>query len=96
MTLDSRDVTGIDLKTSSVRLFEILDAKGITPSEVARFLGISISAVCAWRSQKKFPSMENLYNISEALGIPMNDFLVRYGAEETHDEAEKNSSGRIK
>jgi len=75
---NKKNYSGINKEASRKRLFKILDEKGIVQNQLAEYLGISPSAVSAWRNQDKFPDMENLLIICKAIDVHMEDVLVTY------------------
>jgi transcriptional regulator with XRE-family HTH domain len=49
--------------------------KALPLKHVASDLGVSISVVSQWERAKRFPSMQNLLQISEYTKIPVSDFF---------------------
>ncbi len=65
------------------KLTEMLDAKGITPTEIKERLQLqSVQAVYKWYAtakgsgSKSIPSMDNMVLLADMLDVTINDILV--------------------
>lgn len=50
-----------------------IDASTYTPAEVARAIGVDKSAVSRWMSGERTPTLQNLIDLAELLGVEMRD-----------------------
>lgn len=55
--------------TISQRIFEVLDQKGITQSELSRGTGINARAISDWRTKGTNPSADKISQICSFLGV---------------------------
>ncbi len=68
----------IDLPATCKNLRRIFDEKGYTISEIREEIGLeSAQAVYKWFSGKSLPSIDNLIIISDRLGIPLDDIIIK-------------------
>ena len=59
----------------SITLFHISKSKGITISEMAKRLDLSISTVSDWYNGVNFRRLDKLFAISRILEIPVEDLI---------------------
>lgn len=57
-------------------LSRLLDEKGVSPSELARKIGVKPALVTRWRKGINLPDAENLDKIGETLGEPVSVLFV--------------------
>lgn len=57
------------------RIFEVLKARGITPSKMLKDLGFSSGLMSQWKSGAQKPSLDKLIKMAEYLKVPL-DYLV--------------------
>lgn len=50
--------------------------QGMTQTELARRVGVSVNAVSAWETGKTFPPKDTIKRICEALGVPTSYLLI--------------------
>lgn len=58
-----------NLISFSDRLEQIMRYRDITASELARRIGVNRSTISRWRNNGFEPSAENIYTVSNALGV---------------------------
>lgn len=58
-----------------LRLYRIIDSRGMSISEFARRMGVSQAAAYFWVSGKRFPQMSLLWEIRRVLGVPWSELL---------------------
>lgn len=67
----------IDMKATGIKIRELIDEKGITPTQIKNVCGLgSIQAVYKWFNGKSVPTIDNLGIISNLLNTPIDDILV--------------------
>lgn len=67
----------VDMEATGKRIRELMDEKGITPTEVQNVCGLgTIQAVYKWFVGKSVPSIDNLGIISNLLNTPIDDIVV--------------------
>ena len=67
----------IDMEATGKKIREIMDEKGITPTEVQNVCGLgSLQAVYKWFGGKSVPNIDNLGIISNLLNTPIDDLVV--------------------
>lgn len=57
-------------------LKEVLDAKGIKASFIAKTLSYNPNTVYNWMHQRSQPSLQTLSAISELIGVSMSELIV--------------------
>ena len=50
-------------------------AKGLSQNELAMLMGVDRTTVTKWETGKAFPKTKMLMQLSEVLGIPLEDLL---------------------
>lgn len=58
-----------------LRLYRIIDSRGMSVSEFARRVGVSQAAAQSWASGRSFPQMSLLWEIRRVLGVPWSELL---------------------
>lgn len=58
-----------------LRLYRIINSRGMNMSEFARRVGVSPAAAQFWVSGKRFPQMSLLWEIRRVLGVPWSELL---------------------
>ena len=67
----------IDMKRFGINLREASDARKVTATDLKRYLNLgSIQAVYMWFGGKRLPTVDNLYAISQYLGVSMDSLFV--------------------
>ena len=67
----------IDVKATGLNICSRLEAHEILKSELRLYLGYtSAEAIYRWPEGKNLPALQNLYAISQILGVSINDLLV--------------------
>ena len=67
----------IDVKATGLNICSRLEAHEILKSELRLYLGYtSAEAIYRWPEGKNLPTLQNLYAISQILGISINELLV--------------------
>jgi transcriptional regulator with XRE-family HTH domain len=57
------------------RIKSILALKGRTSTDLAKHLDKSIYTISKWSTNKGQPTIPDLYNVAEFLGVPVYDLL---------------------
>ena len=70
--------------TVSEKIFEIMDSKGISQSELATRTGITQSTISDWKNKGHNPNSDKLPLVCKALGIRISDLF---------EEDDNNSGG---
>lgn len=66
----------INLKETGIHLRRLMDKRGITVKDVAKYLGLgSVQSVYHWLSGISMPTVDNLYALSELLQVPMDAII---------------------
>ena len=66
----------INKKETGVNLRRIMDRKGVTAKDVQQYLGLGcVQSIYRWFNGQSMPTIDNLYALSELLGVPI-DMLV--------------------
>lgn len=60
------------------RIGMLLKLSKLEPKELSEVLGITVQAVYKWKRGECLPDTENMYIMSQMLGIRMEDLLVAY------------------
>lgn len=58
-----------------LRLYGMIERRGMTVTEFARRMGVSSAAAYFWVSGKRFPQMSLLWEIRRVLGVPWSELL---------------------
>ena len=62
---------------TGLNLYRLIESSGFTRAEIADYLNLeSVRVIYDWTNGRKMPSLENLFNLSVLLGVPMEDVLV--------------------
>ena len=61
----------------SERIFEIMKEQKMSQRELSRRTGITISTISDWNTKKSNPASDKLLVISEALGVSVEELLIR-------------------
>lgn len=70
-------MTTINLKMTGDRIYDMMLAKGITPSDVARECGFgTVQSVYKWWYGRNLPSIDNFVILADMLGTTVDDILV--------------------
>lgn len=73
----------IDMEATGKKIREIMNEKGITPTEIQNVCGLgSLQAVYKWFGGKSVPNIDNLGIISNLLNTPIDDLVVFKNREE--------------
>ncbi len=68
----------IDLPATCDNLKRVFDERGYTIAKIQKEIGLeSAQAVYKWFSGKSLPSIDNLIIISDRLGIPLDDIIIK-------------------
>jgi len=66
----------INLRETGVNLRRIMDRRGVTVKDVAKYLGLSsLQSVYHWLNGLTMPTIDNLYALSELLQVPIDDIV---------------------
>ena len=63
------------------KLSDLRKSKGLTQLELAEMLSVSRQAISRWEVGAAVPSLDNLINLSEVYGVPLDE-LVRGGIDQ--------------
>lgn len=67
----------IDKKKTALRIRCMMEAKGDTPQDIAKYLSLScVQTVYRWLEGTNLPSMDNLYALSARLGVSVDALLA--------------------
>lgn len=67
----------IDLVATGKNISRLRKAQGLSVSELQEYFGFDApQAIYKWQQGKSLPSIDNLYALSEMLGVSMNEILV--------------------
>ena len=67
----------INMKATGSRLRRMMGRKGLSVKDIQEYLGLScVQSVYRWMNGCSMPSIDNLYALSELLGVPMDDIIV--------------------
>ena len=67
----------IDLAATGKNIARLRKARGLTVSQLQKYFGFDApQAIYKWQQGKSLPSTDNLYALSEMLGVSMNEILV--------------------
>lgn len=79
----------IDKVKTGIRLRELLKRKGITVKQVQKYLGLScVQSVYHWLDGTTLPTLDNLYALSQLLGVSM-DFMIKREKSDTYQASEE-------
>lgn len=78
-----------DKTTCTNRIKEVLDAKGISQTELANRLGKTFNMVNLYATNKVQPPLPVLYQIANILNIDLRDLLVPNQIKEDYINGEK-------
>ena len=68
----------IDLKATGENIIRLRKACGLTVRELQQFFGFDEpQAIYKWQQGKCLPSVDNLFALSNLLGVSMNEILVQ-------------------
>ena len=67
---------GIDIEETAKKIDSSLKKKGISTKQVSEALNLSYQAVNKWRKGQSLPEIQNLYILSQILGLKMDDLVV--------------------
>ena len=63
----------INKRDTGVNLRRIMDMRGITPKDVQEYLGLGcVQSVYRWTEGISMPTIDNLYELSELLQVPID------------------------
>lgn len=66
----------IDQRETGINLRRIMDKRGITVKDVAKYLGLSsVQSVYHWLNGLTMPTIDNLYALSELLQVTIDDIV---------------------
>ena len=66
----------INKRETGVNLRRIMDRRGVTVKNVAKYLGLSsLQSVYHWLNGLTMPTIDNLYALSELLQVPIDDIV---------------------
>ena len=68
--------TKIDARATGEKIASLLNAYEISVKELANKLGVSNQSVYKWINGQSLPTLENLFQISRILKIPMDEIVV--------------------
>lgn len=67
----------IDAKATGEHLRKLCKSKSVTISQIQKQLNIgAFQSVYNWFSGKTMPSLENFYELSKLLCVPMNEMII--------------------
>lgn len=66
----------VDFPETRNRIKFYMEKKSLTESDLARLMQITPQAVSKWLCGNSFPSVENLYLISQILEVSLDDLIV--------------------
>lgn len=72
---------GLDMEATGANIGKIIKAMGYTDKQIAEKMGLSPQAVNKWRHGSCVPDIENLYILSNILGITVDRMLIPQGRE---------------
>ncbi len=66
----------IDRLKTGILLKNIMDKKGITAKDIKEYFNFSsVQSVYHWLEGKSLPTLENVYGLSDLLGVPVDELL---------------------
>lgn len=68
--------TKIDTHATGEKIASLLNLYGISVKELANTLGVSNQSVYKWINGHSLPTLENLFQISRILKVPMDEIVV--------------------
>lgn len=66
----------IDLEKTGHKIMELLQKSNISVKTLANTLGVSNQSVYKWINGKSLPTLENMYQISKILNVPIDEILI--------------------
>ncbi len=76
MEWDGKTILGIDMDATSKRIAELIDNSGLSDKELGRIMGLSVQSINKWRHAHCLPDIENIFILSQILGVKIDDFFV--------------------
>ncbi len=70
--------------TISQRIFALMESRGLSQKDLAKYAGISPAAITSWKKRHTTPSADKIAKISEFLGVSERYLLT--GSDETFSE----------
>lgn len=67
----------IDSKATGANIVRLRQKRGLSVRDLQSFFGFEApQAIYQWQHGQSLPSVDNLFALSELLGVPMNEILV--------------------
>lgn len=73
--------------TVTQKIFDIMEAKGVSQAQLSMCTGISTSAISAWKTKNTYPTADKILKIAECLGVTVADI---YGEDKDCSSCEKD------
>ncbi|MCR5591556.1 MAG: helix-turn-helix domain-containing protein [Lachnospiraceae bacterium] len=67
----------MDMYRTCQNIRSLCEYKGYSAGSIAEELNISKQTVYCWFSAKKFPSIDHIVELSDILGVPIDEMIVR-------------------
>ena len=67
----------IDMIETGKNIVRLREERGMTVRDLQAYFGFEEpQAIYKWQRGKSLPTFDNLYNLGDLLGVPMEEFLV--------------------
>lgn len=86
---------GAGLRFSGRKIVDLRNRAGITQAELARRSGVHEAVVSRWERGEHAPSADNVGVLATALGVTVDDFYERAGADDDEDEEDDAALRRV-
>lgn len=67
---------GLNLSKTGYKIWDIMEARGVTPDAIKDLLGLSKQAIYKWRWGQSSPRLEHLVILAQVLEVKIEDLLV--------------------
>ena len=79
MKWKGREITmGIDTAASGKQIALLMKVAGLTPKELSEVMGVTVQAIYKWKRGECLPDTENMFILSQMLGVKIDDMIVPY------------------
>lgn len=68
--------TQIDIKKTGEKIMDLLTESNIDVKTLANTIGVSNQSVYKWVNGRSLPTLENIYQISKILNVPIDDIVI--------------------
>ncbi len=84
----------IDMAATGRNIARLRESHGYSVADLQEYFGFEApQAIYKWQKGQSLPSMDNLYDLSYLLGVPMEEILVPLGSNIIFSEPREESRG---